>query len=57
MQGAIRNDGGCSDDLVASWRMTVSNITVINKNHTGVYFVQCSQWFTYDQCAQTVPRK
>lgn len=57
MQGAIRNDGGCSDDSVASWRMTVSNITVINKNHTGVYFVQCSQWFTYDQCAQTVPRK
>lgn len=42
MQSTIRNDDGCSDDSVASWRMTVSNITVINKNHTGVYFVQCS---------------
>ena len=31
MQGTIRNDDGCSDDSVASWRMTVSNITVINK--------------------------
>ena len=36
MQSTIRNDDSCSDDSVASWRMTVSNITVINKNHTGV---------------------